>query len=180
MTANGLDDPRAHEYRAALANINAGLRGSPGAHERYRHALGPYLELMAELANEGAPIHRRTLMAALCQAGLPLGAILIAFRATRDERAYVEDHPPVVVEPVDEQERLALMPWRVYLTTPHWRTVRADALRRAGERCALCNSGVTLQVHHRDYTRRGAERPADVIVLCDDCRSRHHGKLKVA
>lgn len=70
------------------------------------------------------------------------------------------------------------LPYVDYLRTPHWRSIRRDALRRADGRCQLCNSPPhrhqPLNVHHRTYERRGAERPEDVIVLCRACHERHH------
>jgi hypothetical protein len=35
---------------------------------------------------------------------------------------------------------MAVMPYRLYLVTEHWRQVAADAKQRAGNRCQLCNS----------------------------------------
>lgn len=174
-----MDDPRVHEFRAALAGVNAGLRAPAGAHERYRLSLTPYAEFMAEFTPD-EPHVRRAMMSALFSGGLPLGVILFAYTATTEEAEYVAEHPPITPEPVDEQARLAAMPYGLYLKTPHWHSVRTDALRRAEGRCVLCNSGVGLEVHHRSYKRRGAERPADVSVLCSDCHGRHHGEKRAA
>ena len=175
-----MEDPRVLEYREALADVNAGLRAPQGAHERYRHALGPYVECMAEHTPDEPSFVRPAMMSALFRAGLPLGVILGIYKATEAEGEYVAAHPPVVSEPVDEQDRLARLPYGVYLKTAHWQKVRTDALRRAEGRCALCNSAASLQVHHRTYDRRGAERPADVIVMCDPCHNHHHEHLKAA
>lgn len=71
---------------------------------------------------------------------------------------------------------LKTMPYGEYLQTDHWQRIRTGALRRAGYRCATCNaSGVTLDVHHRTYERRGQEYASDVIALCRQCHSRFHG-----
>ena len=70
---------------------------------------------------------------------------------------------------------LASMPYADYLRSPEWRRRRADALRRAGWRCQVCNSSVALEVHHRTYERRGAEDSGDLIVLCRRCHSLYHG-----
>lgn len=173
----GMDDPRVHEYRAALAGVNAGLSAPAGAHERYRRAITPYCEFMAEFT-PNQPVARKAMMSTLFEGGLPLGVIAYAYKATEDELEYVKAHPPLHDESVDEQDRLAWLPYRVYLKTPHWQKVRAAALEHAGHRCALCNSSQNLEVHHRTYERRGAERPADVTVLCDDCHKRHHRRLR--
>jgi len=67
------------------------------------------------------------------------------------------------------------MTYKEYLQTPEWKEIRTRAYRRAGFTCALCNNGGQLNCHHRNYTRRGHERPNDLIVLCEDCHQRHHG-----
>ena len=61
-----------------------------------------------------------------------------------------------------------------YLQTPHWKSVRADALKRAGHRCQVCNRKGRLEVHHRTYDRRGRELPADLIAICDNCHGTFH------
>lgn len=73
-------------------------------------------------------------------------------------------------------KELARMPYAQYLQTEHWQETRRAALKRAGFKCQLCNSGGVLDVHHRTYERRGQERSADVIVLCRDCHSKFHDK----
>lgn len=176
----GMDDPRVHEFRAALAATNAGLQAARGSNERYRKSLLPYVECIAELTPDEPPYVRKYMMAALYDDGLPLGPIALGFKANEDELAYVRERPPVEPEPVDEQERLASLPYGVYLKSAHWQQVRKDALTRAGNRCSLCNSDSLLQVHRRTYERRGAERPGDVVVLCDSCHGRHHDALKAA
>jgi hypothetical protein len=60
-----------------------------------------------------------------------------------------------------------------YLQTPHWRSLRAWALERAGNRCQLCGSAKELEVHHNTYERLGCEWPSDLVVLCDPCHERH-------
>jgi hypothetical protein len=51
-----------------------------------------------------------------------------------------------------------------YLQTPHWRSLRAWALERAGNRCQLCGSAKELEVHHNTYERLGCEWPSDLVV----------------
>ena len=69
--------------------------------------------------------------------------------------------------------------YQLYLRTKHWQQVRAAALLRYDNRCAVCNSPDQPDVHHRTYERRGCERPEDVIVLCRGCHDLFHknGKL---
>ena len=75
---------------------------------------------------------------------------------------------------------LRRLPYREYLRTAHWGRVRALALERARDGCALCPAITTLQVHHRSYARKGFEQPENVAVLCDECHGRHHGTLALA
>lgn len=83
-------------------------------------------------------------------------------------------------EPVyaDRLEELQRMDYREYLRTPEWRLIRAAALLRAGDCCALDVTHTTdLEVHHRDngaYARRGRELASDLIVLCHACHRLHH------
>jgi hypothetical protein len=73
---------------------------------------------------------------------------------------------------------LRTMPYKDYLQTEHWTSVRRRALEFSGDRCQLCNlSGVTLHVHHRTYDRLGDELDGDLIVLCAACHSKFHDKL---
>lgn len=192
--APDLKDPRAWEYRCALADINRGLSAPRGAHERYKRSIGPYLEFRAEQYEDKPELLRRYAMLVLLQSdefgpGLPLGAVLIAFRATKEDSDWLEGQLPTLApEPIDEQERLHILAqtrYRQYLRTPHWQSVRKAALERADHRCQLCGDHTRqLEVHHRIYRGRtasyGAEKPTDVIVLCADCHARHHGKVRAA
>ncbi len=73
-------------------------------------------------------------------------------------------------------EYLKSMPYAEYLQTPEWDRVRKEHLRASGYRCQLCNAGgVTLNVHHRTYERRGNESQGDLITLCQTCHKKHHG-----
>lgn len=78
-----------------------------------------------------------------------------------------------------EIERLRSMPYKDYLKTEHWQTVREAALERAEHRCQACNDATKLHVHHRTYERRGEENPTDVVALCADCHRVFHEHRKV-
>lgn len=170
------DDPRLIEYRESLHEAQRGLSAEPGAHERYARSIAPYLQLRVEQTPASM---RKFMMKALAET-LPLGAVAVAFRATEEELEYIKAGPVYEHEPVDEIDRLARMPYKAYLRSEHWQKVRADALERAEHRCQICNRADRLEVHHRDYKRRGCERAADVVVLCAICHSRHHGTLRAA
>jgi hypothetical protein len=65
--------------------------------------------------------------------------------------------------------------YQAYLQSPEWAQRKFDALRRAGQRCQVCNSPAALEVHHRTYERIYRELPEDLTVLCRECHARHHG-----
>lgn len=72
---------------------------------------------------------------------------------------------------MDERARIlnALL-YDDYLQTDHWKLVRACALRRGRNKCALCSRTYSLHVHHNTYATRGEELPEDLTVLCEE----HH------
>jgi len=73
--------------------------------------------------------------------------------------------------------KLKSMPYKEYLLTYHWRTMRSKALKRAHYKCQICGSTKQLNVHHNTYENRGEEKYEDLIVLCKDCHSKFHDKL---
>jgi hypothetical protein len=85
------------------------------------------------------------------------------------------------LERLAQQARLSelnKMTYAEYLSTPEWRARRTAALAWAGYRCQLCNqNGEKLHVHHRVYTRRGEERPEDLVVLCGAHHAQFHGVM---
>jgi len=66
------------------------------------------------------------------------------------------------------------MPYRDYLRTPEWQERRKRILERDGYHCQVCNASEHLNVHHRDYTRRGYEYDSDLTTLCQDCHQVFH------
>jgi RNase P subunit RPR2 len=76
-------------------------------------------------------------------------------------------------------QELEDMTYREYLQSPEWKAIRDRRLRSAGYRCQLCNASsrdVQLNVHHRVYDHRGLEKDNDLIVLCQRCHAKFHGK----
>lgn len=61
-----------------------------------------------------------------------------------------------------------------YMQSPEWWAKREKVLIFWGRRCALCNSPVKVEIHHRTYDRLGQELLTDLIPLCDECHKRHH------
>jgi hypothetical protein len=65
-------------------------------------------------------------------------------------------------------EQLRNMPYEEYLLTPEWQGTRKVALKRALNRCQVCNAE-NVDAYHRTYDTRGCEQESDVIVLCGSC-----------
>ncbi len=74
---------------------------------------------------------------------------------------------------------LRTMPYREYLKTEEWQSVRKQSLKRARYRCQVCNGQGILDVHHRTYERRGCERLGDLTVLCRSCHSTFHDESHI-
>ena len=74
---------------------------------------------------------------------------------------------------------LKTMPYGEYLQSPEWKRTRVTALRRADNKCELCFSKNRLNVHHRTYRNLGSEHYKDLIVLCEDCHTKHHSTIRV-
>ena len=69
--------------------------------------------------------------------------------------------------------------YKVYLTSPVWRSTASRIKARDGHRCRLCNSPDCLQVHHRTYERVGKEEDTDLVTLCDECHELFHKHRKL-
>ncbi len=99
-----------------------------------------------------------------------------------DQKINVIDRNTATLEYVDGVFEVAVlqlqtMPYKLYLQTKHWQHFRVEALKAAQYKCQLCNENKEqLDVHHRDYINRGCETFNDVIVLCDPCHKKFHGK----
>jgi hypothetical protein len=72
-------------------------------------------------------------------------------------------------------DKLATLPYDIYLRTAHWKRTRQLALDHYGSTCVLCGAE-PVEVHHRTYERRGCELLSDLIVLCGACHAQHHGQ----
>lgn len=77
-------------------------------------------------------------------------------------------------------EYLKTMPYQEYLQTPEWKERRLRILERDSYRCQVCNSPDHLNVHHRDYSRRGDEEDSDLTTLCQGCHQVFHENSRLA
>lgn len=67
------------------------------------------------------------------------------------------------------------IPYRQYLKSIQWKTLKSYALERARNRCQICNSDLMLAVHHRRYPPfLGEEKISDLTVLCRRCHDLFH------
>ena len=68
--------------------------------------------------------------------------------------------------------------YQEYLNSEGWKAKRNMILNMWGNRCALCNEGGELHLHHRAYERKGNEDPYDLIPLCKKHHEIFHEKNK--
>ena len=73
---------------------------------------------------------------------------------------------------------LRKMPYRDFLQTAFWQTVRAKVVQDRGARCELCYSRASISVHHKTYKHHGEEQwhLEELIILCNACHAKFHDK----
>ena len=64
--------------------------------------------------------------------------------------------------------------YQEYLNSAHWKEASAQCREEYDNRCAICGSTESLNVHHWTYERLGDEDPKDLICLCQICHKRLH------
>lgn len=115
------------------------------------------------------------------------------------EELFGDNHPARAVQELDrawfeeytqsaDSKALRQMPYKDYLQTDHWKRIRNSMLMLNGARCSglPCGSGDSfwgggehmLHVHHLSYKNRGAEKYADLALVCDDCHAAIHAGRK--
>ena len=116
----------------------------------------------------------RVIAYAYCEAWAPQrGSLLCPFcnATVQTERAFVVDEDAGTTWEISYQE---------YLQTPRWQALRAAAIEQFRGRCAVCNSGKNLNVHHREYPEvLGSEEQWQLTVLCRNCHELFHRYSKV-
>ena len=63
-----------------------------------------------------------------------------------------------------------------YLNTEHWKHFRDQVFVFYNRECQVCKSKTNLNVHHKTYDNRGRETFNDIILLCNECHKKIHGK----
>lgn len=64
-----------------------------------------------------------------------------------------------------------------HYATKEWHDINQQRREIDGYRCALCNRGASLQVHHRTYENYGNEKVEDLLTLCRRCHLAFHQKV---
>lgn len=60
--------------------------------------------------------------------------------------------------------------YKQYMQSAKWLSIRERKIKQAGNKCEKCGAtGVTLQVHHKNYNRLYYERLSDLTALCLSC-----------
>lgn len=62
-----------------------------------------------------------------------------------------------------------------YIKSEHWKEISSKFKDYFGK-CQLCSSTKNLQVHHNNYENLYKETDKDLIVLCQSCHAKFHGK----
>lgn len=76
-----------------------------------------------------------------------------------------------------EKEKTNKEKYLDYLKSDKWKEIATRKRRKAGHKCQLCNnSNSVLHVHHTNYDHIYKERLQDLIVLCENCHKKFHGK----
>jgi hypothetical protein len=66
--------------------------------------------------------------------------------------------------------------YSLMVTTDCWK-IRRNEYAKRHDRCEICTSGRSLQVHHLSYERLGHERDEDLVVVCELCHRAIHGMV---
>lgn len=63
-----------------------------------------------------------------------------------------------------------------HLGSDKWQGIKDLLFKERGKKCEKCGWAFDLEVHHLNYCRLGDERPSDLMVLCDECHGKTHGR----
>lgn len=61
-----------------------------------------------------------------------------------------------------------------YLSSKHWKELRAEVLKRWDGLCENCGTRAAKEVHHKTYERLGRELLTDLTPLCSECHRAEH------
>ena len=66
-----------------------------------------------------------------------------------------------------------------YLSSEYWLSLKKKFYKRRHRKCVICGLGIGLQVHHKQYFKRGVsilyrERLNELVCLCAECHNYYH------
>ena len=73
------------------------------------------------------------------------------------------------------KESLISLPYRKFLRSHYWTSLRTYVLERNHRKCARCNK-IGTQLHHKSYRHHGEEHNhlQDLQMLCGECHLKAH------
>lgn len=91
-------------------------------------------------------------------------------------KRFIEGKEPFYVDGV--KNKILELQYSDFLRTPYWKSIAQYIKERDGQRCAMCGSVQSLQVHHLSYDNHGDElhHLEDLICVCSDCHNKLHDK----
>ena len=71
---------------------------------------------------------------------------------------------------------ISLMLYKDFLKTPYWIAVSYHKKVTVNFRCQICNNGLHLNTHHRNYNylSREIDNLNELTVLCNRCHKKYH------
>jgi hypothetical protein len=99
-------------------------------------------------------------------------------KASRYE--FVDDAKILGNSQLPNTENGKIFSYQEYLKSEEWKRIRKKVLIKFDWSCGVCKSKNDLHVHHKTYENIGNELKhlKDLIVLCRNCHSLFHSKLK--
>ena len=73
------------------------------------------------------------------------------------------------------------MDYKKFLDSKYWELVSKYTKLKMGNKCAVCESGENIHVHHKNYMSHGYEHIfwyRDLVLLCGSCHSKYHSEHK--
>ena len=67
--------------------------------------------------------------------------------------------------------------YKEYLKSDTWKIKRDKVIKRAKNKCEVCNTNRAWQVHHITYKRIFRERLSDLVATCETCHKAEHNLL---
>lgn len=79
----------------------------------------------------------------------------------------------------DDEDSEEYITYSKYLHTKYWKEFREKVIEHYGAKCCWCGAAgedVIFNVHHIRYGKRFDEKLENVVLLCDSCHRKAHGK----